>query len=176
MGASSQISQRNIRKRYELERAKRRIEILPPEGVPIHFEVASLGSRLGAQLLDLLITHVGLLLLFLLVIFNFSVPFSQVAAFFILLTFALRAPYYILTELVWNGRTIGKRLSGLRVISADGQRLSAYQIVVRNLMKELEVFLPITLLFGLGDASGHYRRHLCDCLAENRPDERAGTG
>jgi uncharacterized RDD family membrane protein YckC len=157
MGASSQISQRNIRKRYELERAKRRIEILPPEGVPIHFEVASLGSRLGAQLLDLLITHVGLLLLFLLVIFNFSVPFSQVAAFFILLTFALRAPYYILTELVWNGRTIGKRLSGLRVISADGQRLSAYQIVVRNLMKELEVFLPITLLFGLGDASGETR-------------------
>lgn len=157
MGASSQISQRNIRKRYELERAKRRIEILPPEGVPIHFEVASLGSRFGAQLLDLLITHVGLLLLFLLVISNLSVPFSQVAAFFILLTFALRAPYYILTELVWNGRTIGKRLSGLRVISADGQRLSAYQIVVRNLMKELEVFLPITLLFGLGGASGETR-------------------
>lgn len=142
------------RKILEAARDKRRIEILPPEGVPIHFEVATLGSRFLAQLLDLLITYVALVLLFLAVLFSFSILFSQVSAFFILLTFAIRSPYYILTELVWNGRTIGKRISGLRVISADGQRLSAYQIVVRNLMKELEVFLPLTILFGFGGADG----------------------
>lgn len=154
MSSSSKASPIANRKLVEAARDKRRIEVLPPEGVPLHFEVASLGSRFLAQLVDLLITHGGLLLLFLAVLYSFSIMFSQMSAFFILLTFAIRSPYYILTELVWNGRTIGKRLSGLRVISADGQRLSAYQIVVRNLMKELEVFLPLTILFGFGGADG----------------------
>lgn len=140
--------------KYELAREKRRIEVLPPEGVPIHFEVAGLGKRFLAQFLDLLITHGGLLLIFLLAIYSFSIISSQIVALFVLLTFGLRAPYYILTELVWNGRTIGKRLTGLRVISADGQRLNAHQIVVRNLLKELEVFLPLVILFGFGGAGG----------------------
>jgi len=154
MSPSSKASPIANRKLLEGARDKRRIEVLPPEGVPIHFEVATLGSRFVAQFMDLLITHVGLLLVFFAVLYSFSISFSQVSAFFILLTFGIRAPYYILTELVWNGRTIGKRMSGLRVISADGQRLSAYQIVVRNLMKELEVFLPLTILFGFGGADG----------------------
>ena len=154
MSSSSKVNPIANRRLLEAARDKRRIEVLPPEGVPIHFEVATLGSRFLAQLLDLLITNVGLFLLFLAVLFSFSIAFSQMSAFFILLTFAIRAPYYILTELVWNGRTIGKRISGLRVISADGQRLSAYQIVVRNLMKELEVFLPLTIILGFGNADG----------------------
>ncbi len=154
MSSSSKASPIANRRLLEAARDKRRIEVLPPEGVPIHFEVATLGSRFLAQLLDLLITNVSLFLLFLAVLFSFSIAFSEMSAFFILLTFAIRAPYYILTELVWNGRTIGKRISGMRVISADGQRLGAYQIVVRNLMKELEVFLPLTILFGFGNADG----------------------
>ncbi|MBV1885781.1 MAG: RDD family protein [Parvibaculaceae bacterium] len=138
------------RQRYRAAPKKGRIEVLPPEGVPLHFDVAGIGGRFWAQIFDLLITHGSLALIFAVVIFSFSVSVTQVSTLFILLMFGIRAPYYILTELVWNGRTIGKRITGLRVISADGQRLQAYQIVVRNLMKELEVFLPILILFGVG--------------------------
>ncbi|MEM9140251.1 MAG: RDD family protein, partial [Pseudomonadota bacterium] len=40
----------------------------------------------------------------------------------------------------------GKRITGMRVVSADGRSLSPYSITVRNLMKEMEVFVPGTML------------------------------
>jgi uncharacterized RDD family membrane protein YckC len=139
-------------------RLKGRInDFIPPEGVPITFDLASRGTRLGAQLLDILITFGGLALVILFLFYTNILAGSALIALFLLLTFFVRIPYYIFAELVWNGRTPGKRITGIRVISATGQRLTPHQIVARNLMKEVEVFLPITTLFGaddLGTAAG----------------------
>ncbi len=129
------------------------LSIHPPEGVPISFALASIGARFGGQLIDILLTYGGLILFFWLMIFTGIWDWSFLAALFLLLSFLVRTPYYIFSELVWNGRTLGKRITKTRVISADGKRLSAYQIVVRNLMKEVEVFMPIAVLFG-GDLIG----------------------
>ncbi len=120
--------------------------IRPPEGVPISFEIASGGSRFGAQFLDILITFGGLLLLFVALIWMGVIEPSLLATLFLLLIFFIRVPYYIFSELVWNGRTLGKRIVKIRVISADGGRLTPHQIVARNLMKEVEVFMPATTL------------------------------
>lgn len=120
--------------------------ILPPEGVPIGFEIASLGTRFGAQFLDILITFGGLFLLFLALFWIGVLDWSLLATLFLLLFFFIRVPYYIFSELVWNGRTLGKRIVKIRVISNDGGRLTPHQIVARNLMKEVEVFLPATTL------------------------------
>lgn len=132
----------------------RRADILPPEGVPISFEIASAGARFGAQALDILITFGGLFLLFLGLIWLNVLDWSMLATLFFLLIFLIRVPYYILSELVWNGRTLGKRIVRIRVISADGQRLTPRQIVARNLMKEVEVFLPATTLLSGAFESG----------------------
>jgi hypothetical protein len=55
----------------------------------------------------------------------------------------------VLSELVWNGRTIGKKIVGIRVISQDGRRLTPHQVVARNILKEVEVFLSIGMMAGL---------------------------
>ena len=47
----------------------RRWSQIPPEGVPIGFNIATLGSRFGAQFLDILFTYGGALLLLLAVIY-----------------------------------------------------------------------------------------------------------
>lgn len=124
----------------------RRIEIVPPEGVPVSLNVATAGARFGAQTLDILITFGGMFLFLLFVIFTNFLDEGLLVSLFFLLTFFLRVPYYIFSELVWNGRTLGKRIVKIRVISADGGRLTPHQIVARNLMKEVEVFLPATTL------------------------------
>lgn len=127
---------------------KRRLQdFIPPEGVPVSFEVASLGARFGAQFLDLMITYIGLGLLIWCVVWLNLLPYSALGAMFMLLIFFVRIPYYILSELVWNGRTLGKRIVKIRVISANGRRLTPHQITARNLMKEVEVFTPATMLF-----------------------------
>ena len=126
---------------------KRRLQgFTPPEGVPVSFDLASIGARFGAQFLDLLITYLGLFLLILLVIWLDLLPYNAMGTMFLLLIFFIRIPYYILSELIWNGRTLGKRIVKIRVISANGRRLTPHQITARNLLKEVEVFTPATML------------------------------
>jgi uncharacterized RDD family membrane protein YckC len=133
---------------------KQTLWITPPEGVPIGFARASLGARIGAQFIDLLITYGGLIALLVLVSYFSRMSLETANALFALFAFLVRIPYYILTELVWNGRTLGKRIVKIRVISINGRRLDPHQVVVRNLMKEAEVFTPIMLLFGVIASSG----------------------
>ncbi len=121
-------------------------DFIPPEGVPLRFTVAGVGARLGAQLTDILITAgfvLGIILLVLLLRVELGDGWSIL---FSILFLFIRAPYYILTELLWNGQTLGKKITGLRVISATGGSLEAHSVVVRNLMKEMEIFVPGTYL------------------------------
>ena len=121
-------------------------EILPPEGVPLRFQVALLGARLGAQLIDIVITVLGLIALVILFETSGLVSHTATTAVAALLFFMIRVPYYAASELIWNGRTIGKRICRIRVVSGTGRSLTAHQIVSRNLMREVEVFTPGTLL------------------------------
>lgn len=142
------------RRRLARERAARRPrlvhELLPPEGVPIRLEIAGLGARIGAQITDLLLS--GTAVVAALVLLALTGEGNLTVAVGALLFFAIRTPYYVASELLWNGQTLGKRMSGLRVVAADGRGLTAHAVVVRNLMKEVEVFGPGTwLLVGGGD-------------------------
>lgn len=133
--------------------AKGLIRHTPPEGVPITFRLSSLGARFGAQMLDIVISYGGVLALFMLIAWAGIFSWYGLFTFYALVTFFLRVPYYILSELVWNGRTLGKRILRIRVVSLDGRRLTPHQIVARNVMKEVEVFLPlgaIQTVFTLG--------------------------
>ena len=131
---------------FSTSRAGQSLHLTPPEGVPITFRVASLRARMGAQALDLLVTYLGTLLVTLLLVYLGAMSGEALESFAALVTLFLRFPYYFLSELIWNGRTLGKRMVGLRVISADGLRLTPYQLAARNLMKEVEVFLPIAAI------------------------------
>ena len=136
------------RQRNPAKSATRRLinDFVPPEAVPLHFEVGSLGSRFAAQVIDILISVLAVGSLLLLLGLTDLVPSSAMVLIGSLLLFAIRVPYYTAAELMWNGQTLGKKISRLRVISSDGRGLSAHSVVVRNLMKEAEVFVPGTYL------------------------------
>lgn len=127
---------------------KRRLirDFTPPEGVPLSFEVAGMSARLIAQLVDILITFAALLAFMTLLAVSGVLGDAGLMVIGSLLFFGIRVPYYALSEVMMHGQTFGKRISGLRVISADGRTLSAHAVVVRNLLKELEVFVPGTML------------------------------
>lgn len=127
-------------------------EVVTPEGVPLVFQVARVGERAGAFVLDLLIQGVVTVVLTILVLQAVSTGGGDWAsAFFYLFFFVLRVFYFIWFELRWQGATPGKRMSGIRVMDAQGGPLRADSVFVRNVMRELEIFLPLTLLFGAGD-------------------------
>lgn len=127
--------------------------ILSPEGVALTLRVAGIGVRLAAQIADILITLIASgCILVLLAMLQVTQP-QTLFAIGSMLFFLTRVPYYVITELAWNGQTLGKRLMKIKVVAHDGRSLQTHSIVLRNLMKEAEIFLPATLILTLQAAT-----------------------
>ena len=127
---------------------RRRREIITPEGVPLPVDLADRGERAAAVIIDLGIifgTIVVLVLVAALGFDGFAVS-KWGLAFFLLISFAVRSFYFIFFELRWHGITPGKRVLGLRVIDRAGGRLRSDAVFARNLMREVELFIPLSLL------------------------------
>ena len=134
---------------HRAARADRMIrQIVTPEGVALSVRLAERSSRFMALIIDLVVIGVTLALLaaFLLLVAGNFLTFGWLIAFLLLASFLFRSPYFIFFEMRWRGMTPGKRVMHIRVIDRHGGPLTAEAIVARNLMREVEVFLPISVV------------------------------
>lgn len=118
-------------------------QVLTPEGIELSFTLAPMGSRAAAFIIDWMII-IGMTLLIGLLAMLAGGGF---VGFFILIHFLLRTFYFSFFEIVWMGATPGKRSQKIRVIDGRGGPLSAGAIFARNFTREVEVFLPLVVLF-----------------------------
>src|SRR6266853_4713373 len=114
-----------------------------PERVSFDYQVAGLGTRAIAQVLDLLI--VTALLVALLfggiavgAIFNNSLVSDLVE---ILGSFVIVFGYFWTSEALWSGQTIGKKAFRLRAVGDRGEPLTFMQAGIRNIVRIVD-FLP----------------------------------
>jgi uncharacterized RDD family membrane protein YckC len=121
-------------------------EVVTPEGIPLRIELARAGDRLAGFLLDFLLLALSALLIFLLAAWAAGWDDSWGMALGLLVSFLVRTFYFIWFEIRWQGRTPGKRAVGTRVMDAAGGALRSDAVVVRNLMRELEVWLPLAFV------------------------------
>lgn len=129
---------------------RRQRSLVTPEGVDLRVELADVGQRLGAVLLDLLIIG-GAMLGVTLACWFVGLAIGKsvievVAVIWLLGLFLIRNAYFLLFEMSAKAATPGKRALGLRVAARDGGRLRFEAIFARNAMRELELFLPLTFL------------------------------
>ena len=120
--------------------------VLTPEGVPIEVELADHGARAGALLIDLVIIIGTLLIVGLVLAFAAVVAGGVAIALLAILSFLMRCPFFMYFELRWRGQTPGKRVFKLRVVDRRGGALSPRAVAARNVTREVEVFMPVTLL------------------------------
>ena len=125
--------------------APTRHEIVPPEGVPLSFTIASPGDRAAAFLVDALFMVLAGVAVFLLVLLGGGRS-GWTAAIANLVLFAVQNLYFVWFEARWQGSTPGKRALGIRVIDARGGTLTIEAVLARNLVRVLEVFLPLAVL------------------------------
>lgn len=132
------------------------LQIDTPENVVFGYEVAGIGSRFLAAMIDHLAIGVmqlivALLALMILTGVGAMSDMDNLSAWVIgglgLISFVLLWGYYIVFEALWNGQTPGKRLLKLRVIRVDGTPITLVEALVRNLTRLID-FLPIT--YGIG--------------------------
>lgn len=128
----------------------RRRSLITPEGVDLHLSLADFGQRVGAFLVDLMIM-VGILIGVTIgagvIITSLGAQGIEIGVIIWLLGFfLLRNFYFILMEMGPRAATWGKRALGLRVVARSGDRLTADRVVARNLMREIEFYLPLSFL------------------------------
>ncbi len=138
----------------------REILVVTPENIEIEYELAGVGSRFLANLVDvlwqtliffLLGVLIGILALILGLIHaawassleNFFE--GLLAAVSAIAFFLVMWGYFLWFEIRWNGQTPGKRQMGLRVIRDGGYPVNVYAVIARNLLRVIDGMPVITL-------------------------------
>lgn len=133
------------------------VTIKTPEFVSLNFQLAGLGSRASAMIIDqilLLIVNIGVILF---VYFGMRVTIdvgapSYLFAFAILFLFIIRWGYFFVAEYFFGGKTVGKKLIGIRVIQENGHSITLVSSFIRNLLRIIDMlpsgyFLGIIMVF-----------------------------
>jgi uncharacterized RDD family membrane protein YckC len=123
------------------------LRVETPEGVAFAFALASPLTRALAFAIDLAAIAAITTALSKSVQILAIVGADWATAFSVLMTYLVSMAYGILLEWRWRGQTLGKRLMRLRVIDAGGLRLEFTQVVVRNLLRAVDM-LPALYLVG----------------------------
>jgi uncharacterized RDD family membrane protein YckC len=121
-----------------------------PERVSFDYQVAGLGTRGIAQILDLLIVT-GLLI----ALFFFAsgvAAYTQSSTLAILIelfgSFVIVFGYFWISEALFSGQTLGKRAFRLRVVGDRGEPMTWVQAGIRNVIRIVD-FLPYGYGVGL---------------------------
>lgn len=141
------------------EVASMRRNFVTPEGVDLQLEIGDASQRAGAFLIDFAIILFFLASLSVILVLvgigtDTLAGLEWVLIVWFLMAFAVRNFYFTYFELSAKAATPGKRMMGLRVAARHGGRLEAQSVLVRNIMRELEIFVPISVMAtGAGEDS-----------------------
>lgn len=125
------------------------LHIQTPEGVVFSQTLAGPMPRFLAWLVDFVVM-IGFVYILNLLLLGMSLISPELGqAIGVILMFVFNIGYGIAMEWLWRGQTVGKRVFRLRVVDAEGLRLQFSQVVLRNLLRAVDM-LP--LCYGLGGA------------------------
>ena len=123
-----------------------------PEQIELLYDVAGIGSRFLAALIDHVLIGLILGVLFVLVAVvadqvDLGMDPFLVAGLFSIAIYLFLCAYYIFFETIWNGQTPGKRLVGVRTVRTGGRPVGFLGSTIRNVIRFAD-FLPV--LYGIG--------------------------
>ncbi|HVS03190.1 MAG TPA: RDD family protein [Thermoanaerobaculia bacterium] len=137
--------------------------VLGLDNVPMELPLARIGSRVLAAVLDYLVLGLMMALWVMAVIAvvaTLGIEGGWAVAAVLLGAFAAEYGWFALQEVLSGGRTLGKRVFGLRVVAGDGSAASVAALVVRNLVRLLDLLFGLLLM-----AADPLSRRLGDRLA-----------
>lgn len=137
------------------------ITVQTSQNIDIEYELAGVGDRMIAYLLDLLI-YIAYYIIVFLMLQNTGQSggyYYQLAATIPILV------YQLLCEIFMNGQSIGKRIKSIRVISLDGNQPHIGQYLLRWLFRIVDTMMSTGLVAILTIALSANGQRLGDMLA-----------
>jgi len=116
------------------------ISITTTQNIALEYDLASLGERIVATIVDLVIMGAYLFLITM-VLSSSAGAFDNGAAWLYVFLFLPVAFYSLLSEQFFNGQTVGKRVMGIKVISLNGNQASFGQYLTRWLFRLVDMWL-----------------------------------
>jgi uncharacterized RDD family membrane protein YckC len=116
------------------------LHIATPEGVTFSLPLAGPVTRALALMVDVAVCQAIQQILFIAVkvMSVFAEDMAGGAAYLIM--FLIAFGYSSVCELLFGGQTLGKRIVGIRVMDERGLRLLPGQVIVRNLLRVVDMF------------------------------------
>jgi uncharacterized RDD family membrane protein YckC len=139
--------------------------IRTPEGISFSWVLACPVTRCLAWAIDLAVIAAagtvigGVLALFSLLSFDLGNALKT------LVYFIIQIGYGIACEWFWRGQTVGKRIMRLRVMDAQGLRLQPSQVVLRNLLRFVDLLPACYMVGGLASVLNSRGQRLGDFVA-----------
>jgi len=133
------------------------LDIKTPEYVAIQFKIAGLGSRAAAFIIDqillMLVNVITIVVLFFVMDGMESTTFFLVESTFpiavvVIGLFVLNWGYFFFFEFFSGGRTLGKKVVGIRVIQENGHSITLLSSFIRNLVRLIDS-LPTAYFLGI---------------------------
>ncbi|PFL23105.1 RDD family protein [Bacillus cereus] len=108
-------------------------------------------NRIGAALIDMFLISVMYGAIVAVITGNYSAIFNRFNISFgdyrydLTVAFMLMAIYFILLPFIWNGSTVGKKITRTKVISLTSEKLTLQTLIIRFFV----LLLPNILLLGI---------------------------
>ncbi|MCK0469935.1 RDD family protein [Halalkalibacter sp. APA_J-10(15)] len=130
------------------------VQVKTPEYVSLQFQSAGLGSRASAFIIDQVIIMIAnfTILIGAIYLMDFMGLFMGTSwvpiAIVTILAFLINWGYFFFLEYFTGGRTIGKKMLGIRVMQENGHSITLLSSFIRNLLRIVDQ-LPAGYLLGI---------------------------
>jgi uncharacterized RDD family membrane protein YckC len=142
------------------------INITTSQNIDIDYEIAGLGERIVARIIDYAIFIFIFIFGMIVVSANETIKGSDFAAAVLVIIYAcLYAFYDLICEIFMNGQSIGKKVMKIKVISLDGSRPSIGQYLLRWLFRLVDFTLSADLCALITAAVSENNQRVGDIVA-----------
>ncbi len=141
------------------------ISITTSQNIDVEYELASLGDRIIARIIDNVILIAYIILIFVIIGFSNFESFVGNYAWLVIFLFLPVLFYDIASEMIFNGQSAGKKVMAIKVISLSGEQPSFSQYLNRWFFRLVDFTISWSLLAVIMVAATDKKQRLGDLVA-----------
>jgi len=139
----------SLQQSYSDPGKQKHLTIRTPEGIAFSLAIASPITRFVALVIDKISIYVASSVISMLIRLLGLINADMAGAFWIAASFVISVGYPIVFEWYWRGQTIGQKIMRIRVMDEQGLRLKFSQIVIRNILRFVDMLPGFYLVGGM---------------------------
>jgi uncharacterized RDD family membrane protein YckC len=137
------------------------ITITTSQNIELEYELGSLGDRIVGAIIDYIVVIAYIIIMLAAFVFRNS----GMSTYIIILMFLPVVFYDLISELLLNGQSLGKKVMGIKVISISGEQPSVSQYLIRWVFRLIDFTFSSNMVAVIMVAATEKKQRLGDLIA-----------